>query len=230
MDFTRATRTLTEDSDWLMKVLIGGIMVLLSVLIIPAFFLSGYTLEVTRRAARGDDRLPAWDNWGDLFMKGAMSVVIQLVYALPVILIGCCLIAASALASGQGANTGANNAYAAFILCLICLAIPFGVFAAMASPAAIIRYAVTNDTAAAFNVGAVLGLVRDRIGPFLLALLVGIGLSLAAAAVSSILCGIPAPWLSFVAAVMTAHLFGQVGQTEAGLDTSPYAPVMPPSM
>jgi hypothetical protein len=163
-------------------------------------------------------------------VRGALAIVIQLVYALPLILIICCITAVSTTVSGQSGQgaTNAGSGLNAFLVCLGCLAIPFALFAAIFAPAANIRYAVSNDIGAAFNISAVYALIRDHLGPYFLALIGSIGLGLVAGVLSSILCGIPAPWLSFAVTVMAANLYGQVAQAEAGT-SSPYAPALPPS-
>ncbi len=232
MDFSRAWRTLSEDSDWLVKILIGGVMVLLSFLIVPVFLVQGYQVDVMRRAAAGDDRLPAWDDWGGLFVRGATAIVISLVYALPVILIACCMgvagLAVSGSASGGQANP--NPSLNAFLACLGCLAIPLALFAAFFSPAAILRYVTHQDIAAAFKIGEVWALIRDNLTPYLLAFLAAIVLPLIASLVSGVLCGLPAPWLAFVAGVLSYHLYGQVAQGQRGqVGPAPLAPMLPPS-
>ena len=56
--------------------------------ILPSIFISGYMLRVMRQAIRGEAlNLPAWDDWGGLFMDGLRRMVVSLVYTLPGILI-----------------------------------------------------------------------------------------------------------------------------------------------
>lgn len=215
MDFSRALRSFTDETDpdrWI-KILIGGVISLLSVLLIPIPIILGYQVEAMRRAGEGDDRLPAWDDWGGLFVKGLIAIVIQLVYALPVLLLACCMLAAlggmGALDStnaGQPLSQGAT----ALLICMVCLMIPLGILASIVAPAATYRYVERGNISAAFSLGAVFSLIRARLGPYLVAwLLAGLVLPLVASALSSILCGLPLPWLSFITGVMGYNLFGQ---------------------
>ena len=46
MDIGKAFRFVFEDHDWVTKVLIGGVMSLLSPLLIGVFFLAGYSVDL----------------------------------------------------------------------------------------------------------------------------------------------------------------------------------------
>lgn len=216
MDFSRAWRAVVNDQDWLVKILIGGLMVLLGFLIIPALFVSGYSVAVIRRAAHGDDSLPEWRDWGGLLMRGLLVTAIQIVYALPVFLLACCMVAAATLAGQQGSNANAaNDGVTALLVCLTCLIIPFALLAALFTPAATIRYAQHDDISAAFQVGGVLNFIRDNLGNYVVALLASVAVSLLVSIVSSVSCGILLPWLIFFASVYSSHLFGQVAQQDS---------------
>ena len=220
MDFSRATRMLTEDSDWLVKVLIGGVLGLLSILIIPAFFVGGYTVEVIRRAAAGDDRLPAWDDWGGYLVRGVLAFVIQIVYLLPVLLISCCMAATGILA---GSNNSNNGAVGPVVLLLVCLVIPFALIGAFLIPAATVRFATTGEIGEAFNFGRVFGLIGANLGQYIIAIVLAFVLQLVAGILGF---GVLTPWFGFIAAVIGSHLYGQVGQT-AGGQTSTNLPALP---
>ena len=209
MDFSRALAAFRNDSEWGLKVLIGGVLALLGALIIPGLMVTGYQVETLRRAAAGDDSLPAWDDWGGHLVRGGLAVVIQLVYALPALILGCCIAAAATLAGSGEQNEGAS----ALVACLACLTVPLGLFAAFVAPAAVVRYAARNDIAAAFNLGAVLGFIRDNLGPYTLAFLANIGLALGATVLGVFTCGVALPWLAFAAGVIGYHLYGQVAGT-----------------
>lgn len=67
------------------KLLIG---ILLSIVPIINFFSVGFMLETAKRAMKRDSSLPEWDNWGDLFIKGLVSIVIEALYIIPAVIIG----------------------------------------------------------------------------------------------------------------------------------------------
>src|SRR5262245_65020003 len=84
IDFLRAFTFVTEDPDWIKKILLGGLFTLLGGLcLIGTPFVAGYGLRVIARTARGEARtLPEWDDWGGLVMDGVRGVGVCLVWLL----------------------------------------------------------------------------------------------------------------------------------------------------
>ncbi|ARS89578.1 DUF4013 domain-containing protein [Natrarchaeobaculum aegyptiacum] len=60
----------------LKPLLIGTVFTLFSILIIPAFFVAGYMVRLTRAAIRGEPEPPAFDDWGDIFVDGLGLLVV----------------------------------------------------------------------------------------------------------------------------------------------------------
>lgn len=210
MDFSRAWHAMVDDANWLVKILIGGLMILLGFLIIPILFVSGYLIDVIARAARGENGLPEWADWGGLLVRGLLAFVIQVVYALPALLLGCCM-AAVATIFGQGSTPNTSNDTAGFVmLCLSCILVPLGLIIAFVTPAALIRFATEGDISAAFDFNAVLALIRDNLGNYVFAVVASILLSLLASLLAAITCGLGAPWFGFAASLLGANLLGQV--------------------
>jgi hypothetical protein len=76
--------------DW-KKVLIFGILFIISFLIIPVFLVMGYFFRVLKGTIAGYEELPDFDEWGGMFVDGLKIFVVQFVYFLIpaiVILIG----------------------------------------------------------------------------------------------------------------------------------------------
>ena len=84
MDLGRAVGFVFEDEDWLKKVLIGGVLMLIP--IFGQLLTIGYGLEIARRVVKGHPQpLPEWDEWGTKIIEGFMNGVIGFVWALPII-------------------------------------------------------------------------------------------------------------------------------------------------
>lgn len=62
------------------KVIILGLLFLISFLIIPAFLVIGYVFRVIKWSIAGVDELPEFDEWGEMFMDGLKIFVVELVY------------------------------------------------------------------------------------------------------------------------------------------------------
>lgn len=68
-------------SDW-KKVLILGLLFLISFLIIPIFLVMGYGFRALKASIAGADDLPEFDEWGEMFIDGLKVFVVQFVYFL----------------------------------------------------------------------------------------------------------------------------------------------------
>ena len=73
---------LRNGEDWVKTVLIGGVLGLLSVLIVPTFLVIGYLLRVVRATMKGDEEPPVFDDWGEMAIDGVKGFAIAFVYAL----------------------------------------------------------------------------------------------------------------------------------------------------
>jgi hypothetical protein len=64
----------------LKKVLILGILSILSFLIIPAFLYLGYLFKILNASIAGVDELPEFGEWGEMFVDGLKVFLVLLVY------------------------------------------------------------------------------------------------------------------------------------------------------
>ena len=140
MDIGKAFSFVFEDKEWVTKILIAMLIMLLGVLfswlvipaILAALLFSGYGLEITRRVLRGEsDVLPAWDNWGKLFTDGLMVAIIGIVYALPMIIASLCLGIPLGIVSENS-----DSAAAVFSSLLSCLNLMWAIVLSFLLPAA----------------------------------------------------------------------------------------------
>ena len=188
IDLARGFRFVPEDPDWIKKVLIGGLFMLLTGLIVGAVFVAGYGVRLIRRTAHGEPRpLPEWDDLGGIFGDGLRAVAIYLAYALPVMLVplSFALIVALGSAGLSSANSrGASEAFGALA------AIGFmGLYAVMAVvmialglyvPAALARFVMTERLSAGFEVRENLAFIRRNLPNYAMTLLLYLLASFAA--------------------------------------------------
>jgi hypothetical protein len=103
LDIGRSFTYMFEDESWIMKIVIGGILLCIPIV---NFMALGYMLEALKRSADGVDiPLPEWDDFGGKFMKGLMLFVIGLVYTIPIWLIACALWVLMFLAGAAESDT-----------------------------------------------------------------------------------------------------------------------------
>ncbi len=238
MDIIRSYTFITEDSDWIGKTAIGGLVALISPLLLglPVLLLYGYEIAVTRSMLEGRETpLPNWDDWGALFRDGLFIALARLVYTAPIWIVLCIgffltVVPLSATSGSGDAATAMGGIAAVTWTLLSCLIILMALLLALIGPAINLQYVRYGEFAACFRVGEVLGMVRDHIGDFLM---IAVGLILANLLIGLIgtvsiitICG---PFFislagMFLIRLVSGHLVGQLGRKLAGKEPEAVAP------
>ncbi|ELZ45627.1 hypothetical protein C464_11935 [Halorubrum coriense DSM 10284] len=137
--------------DWVGRVVIGGVLGLLSVLVIPTFLVLGYLVRVLERTVAGGEEPPEFDDWGDLLAKGVVATLIAFAYSVvPVVLYGVVVTVIAGIGSGVGGDVGALIGATGALLALAFLPVLALIYYAV--PAALTAYAARGEASAAFDV------------------------------------------------------------------------------
>ncbi|EMA00950.1 Protein of unknown function [Haloarcula vallismortis] len=147
-----------EDDDWTTTVLIGGVLSLLSFLVVPVILVYGYLVQAIGERADGATQPPAFEDWGELLVDGLKAWLISIVYMLVPLVVFGVTVGGSLFAMATGTRAGAGAGLAglfgglaiSFVLSLV-----FGYVAT----AAIIHFACTGDFGAGFDFGTLRTLV-----------------------------------------------------------------------
>jgi len=140
-----------KDAVW--EKWVRWLLLIISTIIFPLIL--GYELEVYR----GKKPAPEPADWGKLFIDGIKLFIIQLIYAIPVLLVALIFIGGGALmamSGSPGAVVAAVGSIIIGVLITVIVAIIIGLFEAMG----VVRFARTGLMGEAFNFNAIL----DRIG------------------------------------------------------------------
>jgi hypothetical protein len=209
MDYGKPFTFMFEDRDWVAKILIGALFVFLSIFLVGIPFVLGYGIEVIRRVAAGrDEVLPAWDDLGDEFVQGLILLVILFIFSLPGLLLSGC----SSLFLRSLADATRNDAGSAFFALVIffanALVALYSLIISLLTPAIAIRYAMTRDFGAAFNLSALWRIINANLGAYILVLILSWVASVIAG-LGVIVCVIGVFFTAFWSVLVTAHLSGQ---------------------
>jgi hypothetical protein len=190
------------------KVIIGAVLNLIPIV---NFLSCGYLLELTGNAANEKHEMPAWENWGDKFVKGCLVFVITLIYMLiPIIIMSAC--------GGLGAcfQKGAFGLFSGGFALATIVALVIGFFV----PMALANFAYTGGFAAAFSLGTVFAYIGKVFGNYVLAYIFMIALGIALMFVSMIpLLGVIISVLGgFYVSCVGCILFGDVYRQARGVD------------
>jgi hypothetical protein len=88
VDFGRSFTFVTEDPDWIKKILIGGVFTLACAVLVGIPFVLGYFSRTLRNVVAGEPRpMPEWDDLGAIFNEGLPLTAVYLIYAVGVVAI-----------------------------------------------------------------------------------------------------------------------------------------------
>jgi len=178
--FEAALRYPTNGEKALERLLIGGVLVILSPLILPAFLVYGYLVRSLAAVAAGDEEPPAFDEWEELFVDGIKAFVVAFVYGIvPVVLVLAFLVPVSVSTSVDGG--GSSGILAGIGVVAFLASIVVGIAVVYVVMAALSNFAVEGRIGAAFEFGAVGALATSE--PYVIAVVLAIVVQVVVAAV-----------------------------------------------
>jgi hypothetical protein len=205
---------LNGDSS-LRTILIGGLLSLLTVFVVPIFFLQGYYVRILRGASSGDAEPPTFSDWGDLLVDGlklfAVNLLVSLVVLVVMFVLAAVFGAGSLLAGGGPAadpGAGAGGLFAAFGVLGFLLFVAVVLAIGYVAPGLFTNFAREDSIAAAFDVSTIVAGVTttEYLTAWVLAIVVGIVLGSIASFLSIVLVGV---FVLFYVQVVTYYLFGR---------------------
>ena len=178
----------TESDDWILTIIIGGVLTLFAFLLIPLFLVYGYLMEVIRDRTAGEAEPPTFEEWGQLLVDGVQAFVIGFVYMLiPIVVAGVTIggaIVSIAAGTEAGIAAGLGGLFVGFGISFL-LALIFSYVAVVA----LVNFAREEEFGAGFDVGVIKAVALHR--DYAIAWLLSIGLFIVAGAIASILNVVP---------------------------------------
>lgn len=225
MDIGKSFTYMFEDPNWIMKILIGGIV---SMIPIVNFAGLGYGATALKNIAEGSQNpLPEWGNFGDHFMKGLYVFVGVLVYVSPIILVYCCMGILTTVLGGVGGSTTSGDAGGALAgiisllsICMSCLVFVLALAVAVMYPAAYTRFAMTNQLASFWDFRGNFDLIKNNASNYIIAILIAWVASFVAG-FGVILCFIGVIFTSFWSQLVSSHVFANFWLQSKGLGAAP---------
>ncbi len=209
MDYGQSFTFVWKDADWVKKMAISSVVVLVGIItaglaMIP---LIGWTVAITRHVIRGEEpALAEWSDFGALIIDGLKVIVVAIVWSIPLMLIVGCFSGVAAIA----ANQDQGGTFTSILSILnACVSLPYGIIVGLLLPASIGEIADHGQLAKALNPANAFKLVRTNPGGYIIAwLLAGIASGILST-VGVLICIIGVfPAIAYGAAI-TGHLYGQ---------------------
>jgi len=182
----RAFSFMFEDKNWVVKIILGAVFNLLTLVLIGIPFVLGYLLEVAKNSSEGKELpLPEWDKLGDKFVRGLIYLVILIIYSIPGMILS-------------------------FIPCVkFCLGPLYFLALAFVLPYITVKYAQTGSFEEVFRFNEIIEFVKDNLSNLIILILLTIALGIIATfGVLALVVGIF--FTMFWADLGIFYLYGQV--------------------
>jgi hypothetical protein len=201
-DLGKAFTYMFEDQNWVTKILLGGVFVLLSIILVGIPFVAGYSVEVVQNVmAEKPSPLPEWDHLGDKFMKGLVIAIGIFILYIPAIIL-------SMIGSFLQGRSGAFVA----VGCLFsCVTFVYEIALGLILPAIYIKYAERPEFGSIFKFNDFYAMISANIGNYIVVLVLSIVASIIAVFGLIGLC-IGVIFTGFWAYLVAAYLYGQLGR------------------
>ena len=208
MDFGRSFSYITEDEDWIKKILIASVLLLTG---IGGIVVAGWFAEIVKRVANDDaNPLPDWSDFGGYAVEGLKIIGLALVWSLPIILLLVCNFAitfgGASLASGDAAEVMTTVVLISSI-CVYALVFVYSILLALVLPASISILATGGTFGDALK--KAFPTFRANIGGFLIAAIAGTLVVSILSTVGVILCVIGTYLGMAFGYAIQGHLYGQ---------------------
>jgi hypothetical protein len=208
MDYGKIIKFPMQDKDWIMKVIIGGI---LSIIPIINFIAFGYEFKVMKNAISKTPGMPEWKGFGDLFVKGLVIFVIALLYMIVPLIIFGAIAGFSTLSYAMGDLTNPYSIVMAilpalFVGGLLMLIIGFIL------PMAIAMYAKSDNFGDAFKFGEILNRIKSIFGEYLVSyiIIIILGIILGLISLIPVIGWILGFFGTFYLGVVSLNMFGEL--------------------
>lgn len=222
----------TRGESWIARFLIGGVLSLLSFLILPAFIVTGYLVRALGSTIRGDPDPPDWEDWGGLLVDGLKATLVILVYAVvPFAVFG--VLSSVLIGAGSAAGGDGGGLLAGFGLLTMLLMIPALFVVYYFIPAALGNMAREDSFGAAFDFAVIkeVALSVEYFVAVLLPIVVGIITNVITWVLAITVVGLVlVPFVNFYGQLAIFHMFGiAFRETADGADTSQSSAAAPAS-
>lgn len=168
MDYGKIIKFPMEDKDWIMKIIIGGV---LSIIPIVNFISSGYQLKVMKNAINKKPGMPEWKGFIDLFVKGLIIFVIALLFMIVPLIIFGAIAGFGVISVIMGDLTNPYNIVLAILPALFIGGILFLIIG-FVLPMAIAMYAKSDNFSDAFKFSEILNRIKSIFGEYLVSYIV----------------------------------------------------------
>jgi len=219
LDIGRAFTFGFEDEQWLTKLLIGALLLLLGFVfsfiligVVAFFIISGYAIATARNVSRDEELpLPTWEDFSGMLVDGFRLLAATFVWSIPMFILYTPIAVLTIMADQNNGGVWAALLTITLLTCG-CLALIYGIFLFIISPILMWLIAAEERIGAALDVRRVIDILRSHLGPVVVVAIAIWVAQLLASLVGALLCGVGLLATSVWAVWVQGHLVGQLGR------------------
>lgn len=201
MDFGLAFSFPFQDQNWLQKILIAGLVMMIPIVGWLAVF--GWTVEITRRVVRqSPDPLPDWADFSNFIILGLKAGAVVTIYILPIFILAVPLVVLQVVGSDY------EGIIALITICFSCVSIIYSVLLSLFLPVSFGILAETDDISEAVNPSKILEILRSAPSAYIVAIL-GVLIASFISSLGVIACFVGLLFTTPYALTIQGHLYGQ---------------------
>jgi hypothetical protein len=145
-----------HEKDWALKIFLGALFLLLSLVGLGIPVIAGYMIRVCQRVMRNEpELLPEWSDVGILFITGIKYIAVYLIYQLPILLLVLPLLFLLGASTVAELSQSASVVFGIYLLAFLFLAIPYSLLFALVRPVIMYRFALNEKIAEALDIAAI---------------------------------------------------------------------------
>ena len=205
MDISRAFSFVSNDKDWISKLIVAGLISLIP--IVGVLYLTGWGMEIAKRYRDSRNELLPEVNFGKYIVNGFKVVVINFIYAIPVAILGFFTQALTGLLTNT--EQSAVQFIGFLLICSVGIVIFFlSILTEAFLLAGLVRYVKTDNWKEAFNFPKVWKMVIENVKVIIILVLLSL-LAQFIGGLGVILCVIGLLFTLPYSVAFFGHAFGQ---------------------
>jgi hypothetical protein len=145
-----------HQKEWGMKIFLGSLFLLLSIIGLGIPVVCGYMVRVCQRVMKDEEeKLPEWSDVGVLFVTGVKYVVVLLLYQIPILLLMIPLFSLAAVGAMIDLSGSAAVLLTLYVAGLILLTVPYTILFVLLLPVITYRFALRERLVDGLDVSSV---------------------------------------------------------------------------
>jgi hypothetical protein len=207
MNYGQSFTYVTEDENWIRKVLIGALLVFTG---IGNIAVMGWMIEIISRVLNDESEvLPDWSDIGEYFISGLKFIGVIFIWLLPIIVVSVCLVGAIFVTQGEISVDSAGPIITITSICLSSLIVIYSIVIGFLYPVVLGRLAQGISFGDVINPAKSFSIFRHNAAGFIISAILGSFVTSIFSSLGAILCCVGSFFGTSYGYTVFGHTIGQ---------------------